>query len=73
MIIEEAPTKIESEPKIIKVEPEPESEPEEVKFEIAKPGLVTEEVDDQKEQNNFDDFGIRAEALYDYQAGNRLI
>lgn len=47
------------------------AEPEEDKIEIAKPVLVTEEPDNQNGHINVeDDFGIRAEALYDYQAGN---
>lgn len=78
-INEEAP-KINVEPTIAKAELEPELHPQpqkeeepEVKFEIAKPGIVTEEADELKEQNNvIDEFGIRAEALYDYQAGNRV-
>jgi len=55
------------EPTIVKVEPE------EAKIEIAKPVLVTEEIDNENKQDNVrDDFGIRAEALYDYQAGSLL-
>lgn len=47
------------------------AEPEEDKIEIAKPASVTEEPDNQNGHINIeDDFGIRAEALYDYQAGN---
>lgn len=70
-VIEEKKPKIEpelikTEPEIIKIEPI-----EEIKTEVVKPGLVTEESDKLIEQNNVeDDFGIRAEALYDYQAGN---
>lgn len=38
---------------------------------MATPVLITEELDNQSVQNNVDDdFGIRAEALYDYQAGS---
>lgn len=49
-------------------------EPDKVKIEIAKPGLVTEELEIPKDQNNdLVDYGIRAEALYDYQAGIPLI
>lgn len=47
---------------------------EESKIEIAKPGLITEEDDNKNEQQNVEtDLGIRAEALYDYQAGNLLV
>lgn len=62
-----------------KTEPEPLeisstviADPEVTKIEMAKPVLVSEEADNQNgiEQNVKDDFGIRAEALYDYQAGN---
>lgn len=63
MINEEVP-KIKPETTIVK------TEVEEVKIEIAKPVLVTEEVDNENEQNNV---GIRAEALYDYQAGSLLV
>lgn len=42
-----------------------------VKIELAIPGLVTEEIENQNEQNNVeDDLGIKAEALYDYQAAD---
>lgn len=45
---------------------------EETKIEIAKPGIVTDE--EIIKQNNIEnDLGMRAEALYDYQAGNILI
>lgn len=44
---------------------------QEAKIEVAKPGLVSEVADNQKKQNYVEsDFGIRAEALYDYQAGS---
>lgn len=68
MINEEVP-KIKSETTVVKAEPS-----EEAKIEIAKPVLITEETDNENGQNNVgDDFGIRAEALYDYQAGSLLI
>lgn len=63
MINEEVP-KIKPETTVVKVEVE------EVKIEIAKPVLVTEEADNENEPN---DVGIRAEALYDYQAGSLLV
>lgn len=59
---------------IPKVIPEPvvyKPDPEEAKIEIAKPGLVTEEPKNPNKDNiDLGDFGIRAEALYDYQAGS---
>lgn len=67
-IISEEIPKIKLESTVIK------AEIEEAKIEIATPVLVTEEPDNQNGQNNVeDDFGIRAEALYDYQAGTLLI
>jgi len=63
-VINEEVPKIKPETTIVK------TEVEEVKIEIAKPVLVTEEVDNENEQNNV---GIRAEALYDYQAGSLLV
>lgn len=59
-----------------KIVPEPvivEPKQDEAIIEIAKLGLVTEEPENQNEQNNVGDYGIRAEALYDYQAGCLLI
>lgn len=47
---------------------------QEAKIEVAKPGLVSEVADNQNKQTYVkNDFGIRAEALYDYQAGSLYI
>jgi len=62
-----------TEPKPIVAEAEPEK-PENVKIESAKPELVAEEIEieNQNGLNNVeDDLGIKAEALYDYQAGSK--
>lgn len=58
---------------VSKIEPVPivKAALEETKIEIAKPGIVTEETNKQNIIEN--DLGMRAEALYDYQAGNTLI
>lgn len=77
VIDEQQVSKVHVEPIIAKEEPQLQIKEEpDIKFEIAKPGIVTEEADEQIQntilQNNVEDeFGIRAEALYDYQAGNR--
>jgi len=63
-VINEEVPKIKPETTVVK------AEVKEAKFEIAKPVLVTEEADNENEQNNV---GIRAEALYDYQAGSLLV
>ncbi|XP_026812392.1 drebrin-like protein [Rhopalosiphum maidis] len=60
--------KTESKPFVATTEPEI---PKDVKIELAKPGLVTEEIENQNKQINVeDDLGIKAEALYDYQAAD---
>jgi len=65
-VINDEISKIEPEPAIVKT-----ALIEESKIEIAKPGLITEEDDNQNEQQNVEtDLGIRAEALYDYQAAD---
>ncbi|VVC36286.1 Hypothetical protein CINCED_3A023461 [Cinara cedri] len=59
-------------PKVLSESAVHKPEPEEAKIEIAKPGLVvTEEPENSNEQNNdLGTYGIRAEALYDYQAAD---
>lgn len=69
-IINEEIPKAEPKPTVAEAEPE---KPEDVKIESAKPELVAEEIEieNQNGQNNVeDDLGIKAEALYDYQAAD---
>ncbi|XP_025406171.1 drebrin-like protein [Sipha flava] len=73
-IINDEISKVEIVPTISKTEPETtivKAEIEKSKIEIAQPVLISKETDSQIEQNNIEnDFGIRAEALYDYQAAD---
>lgn len=74
-LMKEAKPNLLLEEPVVEVSKSAEVLPDEAKAEISKPGVIAESSDsppiEQFEQNNIeDDFGIRAEALYDYQAGN---
>lgn len=63
-MIGEEVQKTEPKPTVAKAEPET----TDVKIEVGNSGLIIEEIENQN--NVEDDLGIKAEALYDYQAGS---
>lgn len=75
-LLPEEPIKEVAQPVSISEEPvveisKSETLPDEPIDKVSSPELITKNADSQIEQNNIeDDFGIRAEALYDYQAGS---
>lgn len=75
-LLPEEPVKEVAQPTLLLEEPvveipKSEAPPDEPIDKVSTPEVINKNTDSQIEQNNIeDDFGIRAEALYDYQAGN---